>query len=361
MPNAARNKIAANPMIAGRLVRDVLSTTTKLARSRNAASVHSKNGRRPDGIPVLKNGERPLVFPVVVSVRTLDEVPAPGETEAGTKPTVVSGGRPEFVPDIESATVPGKFPFTPDTLMVNIAACPAVMVIAFEAFATEKSVMMKLTELEAPPPGAGFVTTTAALPDAATSDARIAAVTCVALTNVVVLLAPAKLTTAPLTKPVPFTVRVNAAEPAVVVLGTSGATITGTGFGATTLKLTELEAPPPGAGFVTTTAGVLTVVTSVARIAAVTCVALTKVVTLLLPPKLTTAPLTKPVPLIVSVKAPEFVATEAGTSGGVITGTGLFTAKLTEFDAPPAGAGFVTTTARVPVVAISVARTAIVT
>ena len=74
---------------------------------------------------------------------------------------------------------------------------------------------------EVPPPGAGFVTVTLNVPAAAMSGAVIAAVTCVALTNVVVLDAPLKFTTEPETKPVPFTVKVNAAPPAVALVGES--------------------------------------------------------------------------------------------------------------------------------------------
>ena len=46
---------------------------------------------------------------------------------------------------------------------------------------------------DVPPPGAGFVTVTLKVPAAAMSAAAIAAVTCVALTNVVVLAAPVEV------------------------------------------------------------------------------------------------------------------------------------------------------------------------
>jgi len=51
----------------------------------------------------------------------------------------------------------------------------------------------------------------------------------VALTNVVVRLLPFQLTTEPETNPVPLTVRVNAAPPAVALAGDSEL-IVGTGF-----------------------------------------------------------------------------------------------------------------------------------
>ena len=82
-------------------------------------------------------------------------------------------------------------------------------------------VMVKVSGLEAPPPGAGLVTVTAGLPAVVTSVAWMAAVSCVALTKVVVRATPLKLTTAPLTKLDPLTVRVKAPEPAVVVDGRS--------------------------------------------------------------------------------------------------------------------------------------------
>jgi len=72
---------------------------------------------------------------------------------------------------------------------------------------------------DVPPPGAGFVTVTVAVPAVAISAAVIAAVNCVALTNVVVLAAPLNFTTDVGTKPVPLTVRVKAAPPAVALAG----------------------------------------------------------------------------------------------------------------------------------------------
>ena len=62
---------------------------------------------------------------------------------------------------------------------------------------------------------------------------------------------------------------------------------------------------------------------------------------------------------MVRVCAPEPTATELGERE-VIVGTGFPTAKLTEFDVPPPGAGFVTVTAYVPAVPVSVVVRAIV-
>lgn len=75
-----------------------------------------------------------------------------------------------------------------------------------------------------PPPGAGFVTATLAVPAAAISAAAIAAVSWVVLTNVVVFDTPLKVIADVDTNPVPFTVRVNAAPPAVALVGEMEAT-----------------------------------------------------------------------------------------------------------------------------------------
>ena len=71
------------------------------------------------------------------------------------------------------------------------------------------------------------------------------------------------------TKFVPFTVSVNALEPAAILVGEIVVTV-GTGFAAAvTLKLIEFDAPPPGVGLFTSTAGDPAVATSAARIPAV--------------------------------------------------------------------------------------------
>lgn len=84
-----------------------------------------------------------------------------------------------------------------------------------------------------------------------------------------------KFTVEPLTKPEPLTVSVKAAEPAAMVEGCS-VVMLGTGLlGAVTVNVTALDVPPPGEAFVTVTAGVPAVATSLARMADVSCVALT--------------------------------------------------------------------------------------
>jgi hypothetical protein len=82
--------------------------------------------------------------------------------------------------------------------------------------------MDKKVTFDVPPPGVGFTTVTDAVPALAISAALIFAVSCDLLTNVVSRGLPFKFTTDPETKPVPFTVRVNAGLPGTTASGTSG-------------------------------------------------------------------------------------------------------------------------------------------
>ena len=223
-------------------------------------------------------------------------------------------------------------------------------------------VIEKVTRFEVPPPGVGLVTLTVGDPALATSLARIAAVTCVALTYVVVFTAPLKLMMELLRKPVPVTVRVKADEPAVALAGES-LVMAGAGFrAAETVKVTMFEVPPPGVGLVTITGNDPIVATSDGRIAAVSCVALIKVVALEAPLNFTTDAPTKFDPLTVNVNAPDPADTVAGCRV-VIAGTGLFAAetmKVRAFEVPPPGVGLVTVTGCEVAVATSVARIAAV-
>jgi len=224
------------------------------------------------------------------------------------------------------------------------------------------AVMVKVTAFEVPPPGAGFVTVTVGVPAAATSLAGMAAVSLVALTKVVARGVPLKFTTDVVMKFEPFTVRVNAPEPAVAVAGCR-VVIAGTGLlAAVTVKVTTLDVPPPGEGLVTVTAGVPTLAMSVASMAAVSLVALTKAVARAVPLKFTTDVLMKFEPFTVSVKAPEPAVAVAGCRV-VIAGTGLLaavTVKVTALDVPPPGDGLVTVTVGVPTLAMSEASMAAV-
>ena len=119
-----------------------------------------------------------------------------------------------------------KFTVAPVTKPVpvraNVNAAPLTVT---EAGAIEVSVGPETALIvndrlpDMPPPGAGFVTVTVAVPAVAMSAAVIAAVNFVALTKVVVLVAPLNFTTDVETNAVPFTVRVKAAPPAVALVG----------------------------------------------------------------------------------------------------------------------------------------------
>src|SRR5262245_44202391 len=84
---------------------------------------------------------------------------------------------------------------------------------------TSDSEMVKVWRLEVPPPGAGLKTVTAAIPLVAMSADGIAAVSCVAETNVVGRSAPFQRTTELAMKFVPFTVSVKADPPTMAELG----------------------------------------------------------------------------------------------------------------------------------------------
>ena len=201
------------------------------------------------------------------------------------------------------------------------------------------ALMVNAALLEVPPPGAGLNTVTWPVPAEAISDAVIAACNCVALTNVVVRLAPFQLTTDPLRKPVPFTVSVKAAVPAVALDGDSELTV-GIGLAALMVNAAFPEVPPPGAGLNTVTWPVPAVPISAAVIAACSCVPLTNVVVRLLPFHLTIEPLRNPVPFIVRVKAAVPAVALDGDSE-LIVGTALVAVTVNaEFpDVPPPGAG----------------------
>jgi len=178
--------------------------------------------------------------------------------------------------------------------------------------------------------GAGFVIVTGNEPTTAISAAVIAAVKVLELTNVVVRLLPFHFTTAPLTKPEPVTVSVNAGSPTPAV---NGVRLMMAGM---TVKVTALEIKLPEV--MTVIGKTPTVVISVATIDALNCVELMKVVERLVPLKRTLEPAGKPTPLTVIVNPVPPALTVAGETL-VIDG---LTTKLTAWEVPPPGAGFKT-------------------
>jgi hypothetical protein len=184
----------------------------------------------------------------------------------------------------------------------------------------------------------------------------------VALTNVVARALPLNCANELLMKLVPVSVSVNAAPPAPVNAGEIEVSVGGGLLAALILKFTEFDVPPPGVGFVTVIAGARALVTSVAKIAAVNCVALTNVVVLGLPAKFTTDVFKKFVPVTVKVRAPLPAVTPVGESE-VMVGAGFVPPvmlKFVELEVPPPGTGFVTVICAVPIVITSGAKIAAV-
>lgn len=130
--------------------------------------------------------------------------------------------------------------------------------------------IVKANAFEIVPPG--FVTVTLALPAVAIRPAETEAVNCVAPPKVVAIGEPFHRTEDPETKPEPFTVRVNAGPPAVVVLGLR-LVIETVDVAELMVKLTALETVPPG--FRTVIFALPALAIRLADTAAVSCVTLT--------------------------------------------------------------------------------------
>jgi hypothetical protein len=201
----------------------------------------------------------------------------------------------------------------------------------------------------------GLRTVTAADPVAAMSVAAMLAVTRVALPNVVVRGAPFHSTVAPETKFVPSTVSVNAAPPAVALLGVSAVIVGADAAGAVIVNGRATDSPPPGLGVNTVTEAVPAAVISPAPTVACSWEPPTYVVARSAPLHLTTELVTKPLPVTVRVKAGLPAATLLGVK--VVTagtgGTGAIVNDRAAADSPPPGLGVNTVTEAVPAAAIS--------
>src|SRR6266850_1178224 len=215
----------------------------------------------------------------------------------------------------------------------------------------EGLVMLNVCAAEVPPPGAGVTTVTDAVAAVARSAAGMAAVSCVALTKVVVRAAPFQRTVEPLPKLLPFTASVNAAPPTLALEGASDVSV---GPPELTGKVIVADVPPPGAAVVTVTFAMAAASRSVAGIAAVSWVALANVVVRAAPFHCTVLPLTKPVPVTVSVNAAPLISALLGLRP-VSVGAGLFTVNVCAAEVPPPGAGVSTVTLAVAAVAMSAA------
>jgi len=212
--------------------------------------------------------------------------------------------------------------------------------------------MLKLKPLERPPPGAGLLTLTVALPAAATFAAATAAVSLVALTYVVGSDVPFHLTADAASKALPLTVKVNPALPAVALAGAIALTA-GSGLTLVIEKVWSPEDPPPGAGLLTVTLALPAAAISAAGTAAVSFVTLEKVVASGFPFQFTTDPETKLLPLTVKVNSAVPAVAEAGDSD-VSAGAGfvLTIVKADTADVPPPGAGLLTATLALPAAAM---------
>ena len=124
---------------------------------------------------------------------------------------------------------------------------------------------------------------------------------------------------------------------------------------AATVKVRPEDVPPPGAALTTVTVLEPTAARSVARIVAFNCVALTNVVERLAPFHCTCDAMVKPLPLTVSVNAPELAPAETGDIV-VTAGIGLVCAVMVNVaacDVPPPDEGFTTVIAALPAAATS--------
>jgi hypothetical protein len=200
-----------------------------------------------------------LIFPVAASC-------APGMLIVSVSPPFETV--PPVSPKVPKFTIDPVMKFVP--VSVSVTGCPKMPFVGEidvnvgTGFGALEIVNAKLAVV--PPPGAALVTVTFAVPTAVMSVAKIAAVSCVALTNVVVREFPLNFTCDPFTYPVPFTVKVNAAPPAVAPFGLRDVIV---GTGLFTVKVAPADVPPPGVAFVTVTDGVPAVAMSPAVIAAV--------------------------------------------------------------------------------------------
>ena len=161
----------------------------------------------------------------------------------------------------------------PFTVKVN-AALPAVTLVGVILVRVGCGLLTaRVTAADVPPPGAGVKTVTDRLPVEAMSLARIAAVSRVLLLNVVLRFEPFTRTTEPDTKLLPVTVNVNPAPPAVAL---AGEILANDGCGLLTASDSVPVVEP--SGLITPMARLPVEAMSLAGIAAVSCVELTKVV-----------------------------------------------------------------------------------
>jgi hypothetical protein len=221
-----------------------------------------------------------------------------------------------------------------DTVAVKVTACPNVDGFG-EATRTRDviALMVNAAPADGPALGGGFTTVTSPVPAAATSAAGIAAVNCVALTNVVVRALPFQFTTAPLTKFVPFTVSVNPAPPAPALEGDSPLIV---GLGLLTVNVCAPDVPPPVGGLYTVTCAVPAVAISVTGIRNDNSVLLVNNVVRPLPFQRTTEAAVKPLPVTVTCTGLFVPAVALLGESDVMAGVGLASmVNVSALETPP--------------------------
>jgi len=198
--------------------------------------------------------------------------------------------------------LPFQFTVEPETKLVPLTVkvnCepPAVAQVGLsEVIVGTGLLMVKVCAFDVPPPGAGFTTVTEAVPAFATRAAVTVAVSCVEETNVVVKAVPFQRTDEVETKLVPFTVRMNCADPAKHELGLIEVIV---GTGLLIVNITVFDTGP--LEFLTVTFAVPPTATLAAGTIAVSCEEETNVVVRFAPFHCTFEVLSKPLPFTVRV------------------------------------------------------------
>ncbi len=253
---------------------------------------------------VLEGLSEPIVGPAaMVNVEPLDVTPPETTVTAAVPEDAIKLADTDAVNCVAltyvvDSAVPFQFTIAPEanplpfTVSVN-AAPPAVVLGGLSEEIVGPGAMVNVEPLDVTPPE---TTVTEAVPEDAIKLADTDAVNCVALTYVVDSAVPFQFTIAPEANPLPFTVSVNAAPPAVVLEGLSEEIV----GPAAMVNVEPLDVTPPET---TVTEAVPEDAIKLADTDAVNCVALTYVVDSAVPFQFTTAPEANPLPFTVSVNA----------------------------------------------------------
>src|SRR5271168_2895685 len=311
-----------------------------------AASQRSRNSGGTAGPGV--EGQRRMEERAVVAMASAvlpDAVPA--GSEGAVKEQLAAAGRPEHV----NVSALGSAPPWVARLMVNVAVWPAFTVCGPDAELMLKSLTARASADEVPPPGDGFDTVIESIPVAASRPAGTGAVREVAVACAGVSVVVFTWTELPVTKFVPVRIRLKPALPTRTPVCERDESV-GTGFSTGSERV--FETPPPGAGSVTVMESVPVAATSAAGMEMAREVAVIEEGVRVEVFTSTEAPLTNPVPAMVSVN----VALPARTLAGErdeSTGTGLFTCKGSALEVTPFGAGLKTVMESAPAAAMAVA------